>query len=113
MMEITYRNKKIKKIFDSEKNLQKTYGTLSKNIQVRMAQLKAADCLDDIPRVPPPKCHELSENRKGQLSVDLNHNMRLILKPDYDIPPRRDDGGLDWEQVTKIQIIEVVDTHTK
>jgi len=57
------------------------------------------------------KNDELTGNRKGQLSVDLDHPYRLILKPDHDPVPQRKEGGLDWQSVTQIKIIGVVDTH--
>ena len=56
--------------------------------------------------------HELTKGkRSGKLSVDLDHPYRLIFIPDHDPVPRRDDGGLDWSQVTTIKIVGVEDTH--
>lgn len=49
--------------------------------------------------------------RSGQLSVDLDHPYRLIFIPDHDPAPRREDGGLEWSQVTAIKILGVEDTH--
>ena len=43
--------------------------------------------------------------------MDLDHPYRLIFKPDHQPLPRKDDGGLDWDQVTKVLVTEVVDTH--
>lgn len=60
---------------------------------------------------PPRCCHELTGNRKGQLSMDLDHPYRLIFKPGHDPVPERSEGGLDWRAVTEITIIGVVDTH--
>lgn len=89
-----------------------TFGkALAERLQQRLAELKAADTLDDISRLPPVRCHELSQDRKGQLAVDLVHPKRLIFEPDHNPAPRRADGGLDWSHVTKICVIEVVDYH--
>jgi proteic killer suppression protein len=71
----------------------------------------AAVTLDDISRVPPARCHELTANRQGQLSVDLKHPYRLLFIPANDPVPRKVDGGLDWARVTEIEIIEIADTH--
>lgn len=57
------------------------------------------------------RCHELTGDRAGQLSIDLDHPYRLVFRPDHVPPPQRPEGGLDWSQVTAILIIEVVDTH--
>ena len=50
-MEITFRTRKIKKVFDSEKELKRKYGDpLARNIQVRIAVLKNAPCYQRCPR---------------------------------------------------------------
>lgn len=77
----------------------------------RMMELAAAETLADISRVPPARCHELTGNRKGQLSVDLEHPYRLLFIPANDPTPALKEGGLDWAAVTEIQIIDITDTH--
>jgi hypothetical protein len=37
--------------------------------------------------------------------------MRLILEPDGDQPPTKDDGGLAWERVEAVCVLEIVDYH--
>ena len=80
-------------------------------LQQRLMELKAATCLDDISRKPPPRCHRLSGNREGQLSVDLVHPYRLLFIPANDPIPETEDAGLDWSKVTEIEIIEIGDPH--
>ena len=41
-MDIAFRTRKLKKIFDSEKGLKKEYGRLAPTIQLRLAVLKNA-----------------------------------------------------------------------
>lgn len=41
---------------------------------------------------------------------DITRN-RLIFIPDHDPVPRKDDGGIDLAQVTKITILEITDYH--
>lgn len=84
---------------------------LAERLQQRLAELKAADTLEDIRRLPSTRCHELSQNRKGQLAVDLVHPKRLIFEPDHNPVPRKPDGGLDWPHVTRIRVIEIIDYH--
>lgn len=89
-----------------------TFGKpLAERLQQRLAELKAAETLEDISRLPPARCHELSQDRKGQLAVDLAHPKRLIFEPDHNPVPRRSDGGLDWANVTAIRVIEIIDYH--
>jgi proteic killer suppression protein len=78
-----------------------------------LAQLWAAPTLEIFapPYSPPHRCHELTGNLKGQLSVDLDHPYRLLFVPDHEPVPQRPEGGLDWQAVTAIKIKGVKDTH--
>ena len=84
---------------------------MARKLQQRLMELKAASCLADISKVPPPRCHQLSGDRDGQLSVDLQHPYRLLFISANDPIPLTQDGGLDWAKVTEIEIFEIVDTH--
>jgi hypothetical protein len=53
----------------------------------------------------------LKSDRAGQLSLDLDGPYRLLFCPNHNPLPKRADGGLDWEKVTAIVILTVVDTH--
>lgn len=111
-MEITFTSRKLQKDCNSEKEMRRRFGKpLADRLQQRLAELKAADTLEDIHRLPPAHCHELSQNRKGQLAVDLVHPKRLIFEPDHNPVPRTPDGGLDWPQITRIRVIEIIDYH--
>jgi plasmid maintenance system killer protein len=93
---------------EAQKKLGKKGG---RKLQQRMMELKAADNLADISRLPPARCHELTGNRAGQLSVDLEHPFRLLFVVGNNPRPKRGSGGLDWERVTEIEIIAIADTH--
>lgn len=111
-MEVFFHTKKLEKNCNSEREMLKTYGApRAKKLKTRLMELRAADHLAQIPRVPPPRCHELSNDRKGELSVDLDHPYRLIFIPANNPIPRKEDGGLNWEAVTQIEILEIVDPH--
>ena len=110
-MEVTFASDKLAKSMNSDSRLSQTYGAeLAKQIRKRLDDLDAAGNLDDM-RTLPGKCEELSGNRLGELSVRLNKNWRLIFKPNHDPKPTKTDGGLDWNQVTAVQITEIVDYH--
>lgn len=72
-----------------------------------MEELKAAKNLEDIRNIPQAKCHELTKNRKGELAVSITANQRIIFKPDHGQIPEKQDGGLDWNNITKIEITEI------
>ncbi len=80
-------------------------------IQQRLVELDSAETLETMRALPGPRCHELAQDRKGQLAVDLVHPQRLILVPDHNPLPLKEDGGLDWSNVTKIEIVEIDNYH--
>jgi plasmid maintenance system killer protein len=82
----------------------------AKLLRRRLDDLRAAPILE-VMRNLPGRCHELKTDRAGQLSIDLDGPYRLIFKPSHNPLPVKADGGLDWTKVTRIVVIEVVDTH--
>ena len=92
----------------------KTFGTVrAKKLKIVLTQLKAAPNLGVFapPMSPPHRCHELTGDRKGQLTVDLSHPYRLFFVPNHNPLPQRAEGGLDWKSVTSIEIREIEDPH--
>jgi proteic killer suppression protein len=82
----------------------------AKRLRQRLDELEAASDLAVL-RTLPGRTHELSGDRKGQLSIDLKHPYRLIFAPSHDPVPVKSDGGIDWTKVTAIEVIEITDTH--
>ena len=82
-------------------NLWKRHG---KKIRRRLDDLQPAHTLDSM-RTLPGRCHELKGNRANQISLDLVHPQRLIFEPANEPIPRKPDGGIDWTQVTAIQVL--------
>lgn len=83
---------------------------MAKKLKSRLADLEACEALADM-RSLPGWCHELTQDRKGQLAVDLVHPKRLIFVPGHNPVPLRSDGGLDWKQVTSVRVLQIVDYH--
>lgn len=111
-MEIYFRTKKLQKACNSVKAMNAEWGDkMAKKLQQRLSELKAAETLHDVSRLPPARCHELSGDLAGHLSVDLVHPYRLLFIPDHDPVPTKDDGGLDWSAVTAVCITAIEDTH--
>ena len=78
---------------------------------MRLNELRHFNNLADRMTLQRGRCHEMKGNRKGQLSVDLKHPLRLIFEPDHDPVPKKADGGLDLVRITKVVIIEYTDPH--
>lgn len=69
------------------------------------------DPLDEMRNLPAARCHELKGNRAGSLAVRLHGGWRVVFKPDHDPPPQREDGGLEWREITDIRITGITDYH--
>ncbi len=111
-MEITFRTRKLQKVFNSCKDIKRNYGDhMARAIQNRLAVLRNASNLYLVPTSRPERLHQLSGNRKGQFAVDLVHPQRLLFEPNHDPVPENEEGGIDKDQVTAITIIEVTDYH--
>lgn len=110
-MEISYKSRKLEKQLTDPKEMSKSFGQLAVTIKMRLKNLKDADNLAIMRTIPAAGCHELTGNHKGELAVDVSGNYRMIFEPDHNPIPQKSDGGLNWEEVNKIQINEIEDYH--
>ncbi len=110
-MNISFADKKLGKIMNSEKELQKNYGKNARYIMRRMMVLSTAPSLAHISHKPPERRHELEGQRKGSFAVDIRHPFRLVFKPNHNPVPLKEDTGIDLNKVTAITILEVEDYH--
>lgn len=113
-LDIQFTDRKLGKDINDKKRLLRRFGDQQASLLMRrMAQLSAAPSLATFhpPYSGPARCHELTGNKKGVLSIDLKHPYRLLIEPTDDPPPTREEGGLDWSAVTAIKIIGIEDTH--
>jgi len=111
-LRILFRTKKLGKLCNSSKLARQKWGdVMARRLRARLDDLDAAEVLEDLRNLPHVRCHELTGERKGQFSLDLQHPYRLLCVPADDPVPRKPDGGLDWSRVTAVEILEVADTH--
>ena len=109
-MDISFASSKLKRQCTEERLLVRTHGTQrAKLIRRRLDDVAAVETLADLKHLP-GRWHELQENRKGQLSVDLDGPYRLILTPEGE-GKYKPDGGLDWTLVRAVCVHGVEDTH--
>jgi toxin HigB-1 len=111
-VDIVFKSKKLEKTLNSEKEIYRKYGKeIGRLVMRRLQFLSSAPTLADVPQKPPERCHELRGERKGEFAVDLKHPYRLIFRPYHDPVPRKDDGGVDLNKITIIEIITIEDYH--
>lgn len=113
-MDIIFQDKKLREAFADPRFprlLEKNYGKQqAKLLRKRLDDLHAAETLE-VMRSLTGNCHELSADRKGQLSLDLNGPYRLLFIPANNPIPQKEKGGLDWTRVTAVEILGIADTH--
>jgi plasmid maintenance system killer protein len=110
-MDLSFANRKLQKECEWTSALTRAHGKAgARKLMARLADLAAAASLEEMRQLP-GRCHELSGDRKGQLAIDLTGGKRLVFEPAADPPPQKEDGGLDWEAVDAIRIIEIIDYH--
>ena len=110
-MKINFQSKKTEKIFNSERELNRNYGTVqAKKIKLRMAVLRSAVNLAEVPEHKPDRRHKLKGEKKDRFAVDLAHPFRLIFKP-LDPVPMLEGGEIDLSKITEIIILRVEDYH--
>jgi proteic killer suppression protein len=113
-MEVSFANSTLQKLCNSEKKLRGKYGPrMAALIQQRLLELVDAETLEDMRTLPGPNCHELTQNLRGLLAVNLVHPDRLAFKPGDTPVPRKPDGGLDWVRVTSVVVVGIGDYHGK
>jgi proteic killer suppression protein len=111
-VEISSRNSRLAKVLNSERELLRTYGPDNgRRIARRLQNIADAATLEELSKLPQTRVHELAGNRNEQISVDAKHPYRLILVCNHEETPRKADGGLNWARITKVQLIEIADTH--
>lgn len=111
-MEITFRTRRLSRTFSSERQIRREYGDAMANvIMARLRILLRAPNLSQVLTTPPLRRHQLSGERAGQFAIDLTPNYRLIFVPNHLPVPLKEDGGIDTDRVTDIEIVEVVDYH--
>ena len=115
-MEIRFNDKgDYKACKDGKKGMKRAFNQLATKIEQRLNELMAAPSLGTISKLPPPRCHELTGDKKGSFTVDLNGPFRLMFKPDYaeDEVLRLQDGGLNLDMIEKVLILHLrtLETH--
>ncbi len=98
-MQIKYKSKKMEKICTDAKSAQKVYGNrMAELIHQRIDQLLSMDTVEMLIKFRVGRCHALTENRKGQYAMDLEHPYRLVFTKEEN-------------EVQIAMIIEITDYH--
>lgn len=81
----------------------------AKKLEMRLAQLRLADRLADL-RSMPGRCHPLTGDLAGLLSLDLDGPYRLLFRPAGANSGRPGGTGVDWS-ADAVVVVGIADTH--
>ena len=108
-MEITFYNSKLRKLCEQNNKAQQKLGeNCARKLRSRLSDLEVAQSVGELVAGRP---HPLDGNRAGQFAVDLADGKRLVFKPNDDPIPKKEDGSIDWLNVTKVCIVFIGDYH--
>jgi proteic killer suppression protein len=109
-LDILFANDDLRALCHDDRRAKKELGAVgAKKLRARLDDLAATTCLEEM-RTLPGRCHELKRDRAGELALDLDGGCRLVFRPCEPVP-RKADGGLDWTNVTSIEITDIGDYH--
>jgi len=110
-MEVSFANRKLQKLCESDKELRKAYGSDgAKKVMRRLSDLRAAPSLEEMRNLP-GRIHELEADRDGQLAIDLAGGCRLVIAPTNGWPSEKQEGDHVWAEIDSVQVLEIADYH--
>ena len=112
-MEVYGKDKKVDKILTHAVTMKKEYGeTCARRLQQRLMEIKAAENLLELSRLPQLQFHALHGKRKGQWSISVVKNYKMTFIEAVDPLPVLPDGSIDLAAITAVRIIDpCVDYH--
>lgn len=111
-MEVYAKNSRVEKTLLSEKAARRAYGDmLGRLVLLRVQQLRALNNLAEILTLP-LDFHSLGGDRKGQWSIKVLKNHKMVFIEAMDELAYLPDGAVDLSKITRVCIIEAcVDYH--
>ncbi|MCK4654691.1 MAG: type II toxin-antitoxin system RelE/ParE family toxin [Candidatus Cloacimonetes bacterium] len=111
-MEIRFKNKRFAGVLnDYNKSIASFGKAVGKTVHLRLQQMRAINNLNEMNITPGIRCHPLKGKKTGEYGITLTGNYRLIIKPDYEVIPRKKDGGIDLTKIEKVLVLNVEDYH--
>ncbi len=108
-MIVDYLDETIRRLCLEEKKAKRALGTESAGkLKRRVADLRAARNVAELIAGRP---HPYKGPEERRFSLDLAGGQRLLFMPTLDPPPRKPDGGIDWDAVSEVTIVFLGDNH--
>lgn len=110
-MKLSFGDNKLEKLANDYRKCQKVFGQKRAKLYTkRLLDLYNANTLEDVRNLP-GHYHELTGDRKGQWSCDLDQPYRLIFEPHENPIPIDKSGKYIWFEIKGVEILEITDYH--
>lgn len=108
IMEIAFRTKALRTVCQSKEAMDERYGPGGGELlRVRLADIRAAECLGDVPLLAISPIQDSS----GQKAViQVGGGVTIVVTANHQRPPKGKDGTVDWLSVDRILIQSVEST---
>lgn len=104
-MEISFKDRKLKKLYEDGLALKRKYGELqAQRIVQRINELLSAESLFDISKLPQARLHLLKAEFKKCFALDIKHPYRIIIT-------YLNGDTSDLKSITQVKIIGIIDYH--
>ncbi len=104
-MELSFKDKKLKELYEDGTALKIKYGDLqSKKIIQRINELLSAEHLYDISKLPQARLHSLKGNLSKCFGLDIKHPYRIIITYLNGDPK-------DLKSINQVMIKDIIDYH--
>jgi proteic killer suppression protein len=113
-VEIGFKNKQLQKVCENPDMARKEYGKENeRKLTQRIMELRDADNLDVVSRIPAARLHPLKGDRKHEYSVDLAHPFRLVFIASPECIGDKTIEAIELVEITEVIVEEIVDYHGK
>lgn len=106
-MEVSYGDETLREMCETVRLARRRLGAeCARKLSARVSDLKAASV---VTKLPAGKPRVLDGDRTGHYAISLAGGFQLLVAPNQQPLPRRQDGATDWELVNKILVTEITD----
>ena len=109
LVDILFKDGKLEKLCREERVMVRRLGKpCARKLRARLKDLSAAACMLDV-KVGRP--HPLQGRLAGCMALDLAGGKRLVLEAASEPVPKKEDGGIEWGEVTAVRVVFIGDYH--
>ena len=104
---MSFRSDEVHCLCTSAKEMDRRLGaSAAAQLRLRLAQIEAADSLDDLAALPQVRCHNLESQERFR--VDVTADVTVILESTSDEPgPASPEASMNSSQVTSVCVLAV------